>query len=85
MSSSRLITELSFFIEHQLQEVQQVAGVQRRSVSRDCAGQVGRADDGHAIFDDHLIGHGQRAVAALGGREVDDHRARLHLRHGFAR
>ncbi|MNM52627.1 hypothetical protein D3C81_637110 [compost metagenome] len=75
--------ELAFLGEDQFQEVQQVAGVQRRSVSGHRAGQVGRADNGHAIFDDHLVRHGQRAVAALGCCEVDDHRAWLHLRHGF--
>ena len=83
MSSSRLIVELAFFGEDQLQEVQQVARVQGRSICRDGTGQVGRSANGHAIFDHDLISHGQRAIAALGRREVDDHRPRFHLRHGF--
>ena len=32
------------------------------------------------MFDDDLVGTGQLAVAAALGREVDDHRARLHAR-----
>ncbi|MCY1173543.1 hypothetical protein D9M73_137050 [compost metagenome] len=40
------------------------------------------ADDGHAVLHHHLFGLGQRAVAALGRGEVDDHRTRLHLLHG---
>ncbi|MCY1533319.1 hypothetical protein D9M68_686410 [compost metagenome] len=40
------------------------------------------ADDGHAVFDHHLVGLGQRAVAALGCGQVDDHGARLHFGDG---
>ncbi|MCY1452611.1 hypothetical protein D9M71_695410 [compost metagenome] len=35
------------------------------------------------MLDHHLIGFGQRAVAALCRCQVNDHRARLHLRNGF--
>jgi hypothetical protein len=69
----------AFLVEQQLQEVQQVAGVQRRGI---CATWAGRLVGPTMVtpLPDHLVSDGQRAVAALGRSEVDDHRARLHLR-----
>ena len=44
-------------------------------------GQVGRAEDRDAVFDDRFVGLGQLAVAAALGRQVDDHRAGRHAAH----
>src|SRR5690606_2833424 len=74
--------ELAVLVDDQLEEVEQVAGVQCRGVCWYECGQVGVADDGHAVPDHHAIGFGQRAVAALGGGQVDDHRTGLHGLHG---
>ena len=65
----------------QLEQVDQVRAVQLGGVRRHPAGQVGVADDRHPVVGDDLLArHGQLAVAAAGGREVDDHAARLHVR-----
>jgi hypothetical protein len=61
------------------QHVADVGGVERGGLRRHARGEVGVADDGHAVVgDDLLVGHGQVAVAAALGREVDDDRAALH-------
>ena len=64
-----------------LGQAQQVVRVQRGRLLGQAAEQVGVADDGHAVAHHRLAGHGQFAVAALLGREVDDHAARLHALH----
>jgi hypothetical protein len=64
-----------------LGQAQQVVRVQRRRLLGQAAGQVGVADDGHAVAHHRLAGHGELAVAALLGRHVDDHAAGLHALH----
>ena len=63
---------------HVLEQVDQVVAVENAGGRREPARQVGVADDVDAVPLDHCPGHGQRAVAALLGGEIDDHRARLH-------
>ncbi|VDO17697.1 unnamed protein product, partial [Brugia timori] len=69
--------------QHELEEVEHVARVQRRGVGSHQRGEVRFADDGHAVLDHRLVGFGQRAVAAhairaLAGGDVDDDAAGLH-------
>jgi hypothetical protein len=64
-----------------LGEAEQVGGVQRRRLLGQARGQVGVADDGHAVLHYRLARLGQLAVAAPLGRHVDDHAARLHAPH----
>lgn len=44
---------------------------------------TGWVDDGQTVFDHDLIGLSQRAIAAVGRRQVDDHRAIFHLGDAF--
>ena len=61
------------------QHVADVGGIERRGLRRHPAGEIGIADDGHAIVgDDLLVRHRQVAVAATLGGKVDDDRAGLH-------
>jgi hypothetical protein len=63
------------------EHVADVVRVQRRGLGGHAARKVGIADDGDAVWrDDLLVRHGQVAVAAALGGEIDDHRARLHRR-----
>jgi hypothetical protein len=90
MSSSLGMTRTRLLVDDQLQEVEQVARVERRGVGRHGGGQIGLADDRHAVHLDGLVGDRERAVAphatgAASGGDVDDHRARLHaLDHRLA-
>ena len=58
------------------EQVRQVVAVQQARRRRQPARQVGVAEDVHAVALDDLAGLGQRAVAAVLGGQVDDHRAR---------
>ena len=68
----------AFLGDDELEEIKQVAGIQCARVSRHQRGNVGLADQRHAVLDDGLVRLGQRAVAALRGGQVDDYAARLH-------
>src|SRR3954470_17290718 len=52
-------------IEHQVDEVHQVAGVERARISRHRGRKARRRDDLHAVLRYHAIRFAQRAVAAL--------------------
>ena len=63
----------------QLEQVDEVGGEQLRRLRRQPPGQVGVADDPHAVVaDDHLVGDRELAVAAVRGSHVDDDAAGLH-------
>ncbi len=68
-----------------LEQREHVARVELARVGRHRARQVEQADDRDAVDLDDLAGHGQLAVAAGLGGEVDDHRARAHAAHGRRR
>ncbi|KAG1434788.1 hypothetical protein G6F57_021425 [Rhizopus arrhizus] len=70
-------------IDDELQEVQDVARVQRGRIGGHQAGQVGQPDDRHAVLLHDLAFLGQGAVAAAFDGQVDQHRAGLHGRDGF--
>src|SRR5690606_27259554 len=57
--------ELAVLVDDQLEEIQQVAGIEGRGIGRHHGGQVAVADNGYAMLHDHLIGNSQRAVATL--------------------
>ena len=78
--------ELRFLVDDEFQEVEHVAGVERRAVGWHGGGQVGLANEGHAVHLHGLAGLGERAVAAhtawaTASRNVHNHRARLHAVH----
>src|SRR6187431_1920448 len=68
-------------VEQQVDEVEQVARVERAGIGGHLGGQAGGGDDLHAVLHHYLVGDAERAVAALLHREVDDDRARLHRRN----
>ena len=81
MSSSRSTFSVALLGDHQAEQVLQVFRVELRGGDRHQARQVARADHFDAVLDHRLPRHGQLAVAAGLGGEVDDHRARLHAAH----
>ena len=59
--------------------VADIGGIERRALGRHPRGEVGIADNCHAVFgDDLLVLDRQLAIAAALGGEVDNDRARLH-------
>ena len=64
-----------------LSRLQHGRRVQLARLARHAARQIGEADDGDAVLLDDLVALGERAVAALLGRHVDDHRALRHRHH----
>ena len=59
----------------------QIGAVQLTRGRRQAARQIDVTDDRHAAMLDHLSRPSQRAVAAVLGREIDDHRAGTHAVH----
>ncbi len=73
--------ELAVGVDHQLEKIEHVARIQGRGIGRHQRGQIGLADDVHAVFQDSGADLAQDAVAALRHGHVDDHRPRLHGAH----
>ncbi len=65
----------------QRQEGEEVLGKQGRGVCGQARGQVRKPGHFHAVHVHDLIRFGERAVAALANRHVDNDRARLHRFH----
>src|SRR5690606_25618881 len=70
----------------ELEQVHDVRPEEPRRVLGQAAREVGPAEDHDAVLgDDTLPGHGERAVPAARGREVDDDAARPHARDRLGR
>ena len=79
------LQRLLLLVDHEIEEGEQVLGVEARGVDRDLSREVELAGDLHAVGLDDPAGLGELAVAAALGGEVDDHGAGLHARHHVAR
>ena len=66
--------------QDELHQVDEIVGVHLAGVKRGGAGDVGEADDRHAVFLDDLTRFGGLAVSTAFGGEIDDHGAPLHPR-----
>ena len=75
-----VVVDHTVFFRRQIgHQVTDIGRIKRRGLRCHPAGEIGVADDGHAILGhDFLVHLGQLAVAALFRRQIDDHRTGLH-------